>query len=330
MVEAPACAFCPFCQRVKAGSGVAILVAGGAGFIGSHLCERLLNDGYEVVCVDNLVTGAEMNIAALRQRRGFTFVNHDIIEPLPELPLLEQIYHLASPASPPVYQEFAVETMRVNSEGAYRLLELALQNRARFFFASTSEVYGDPLEHPQREEYRGNVSMIGPRSMYDEAKRYGEALTSTYARSRGLETRIVRIFNTFGPRMDPADGRVVTNFIAQALRNEPITVYGDGSQTRSFQYVSDLVEGIVRLMASNYSGPVNIGNPEEYTMLQLADLVQQLTGTSSEIVFRPLPEDDPRQRKPDITLASRELGWEPCVPVVDGLRRTIEYLRTVV
>ncbi len=309
---------------------MAILVAGGAGFIGSHLCERLLNDGYEVVCVDNLVTGAEMNIAALRQRRGFTFVNHDIIEPLPELPLLEQIYHLASPASPPVYQEFAVETMRVNSEGAYRLLELALQNRARFFFASTSEVYGDPLEHPQREEYRGNVSMIGPRSMYDEAKRYGEALTSTYARSRGLETRIVRIFNTFGPRMDPADGRVVTNFIAQALRNEPITVYGDGSQTRSFQYVSDLVEGIVRLMASNYSGPVNIGNPEEYTMLQLADLVQQLTGTSSEIVFRPLPEDDPRQRKPDITLASRELGWEPCVPVVDGLRRTIEYLRTVV
>jgi dTDP-glucose 4,6-dehydratase len=290
----------------------------------------LLNDGYEVVCVDNLVTGAEMNIAALRQRRGFTFINHDIIEPLPELPSLEQIYHLASPASPPVYQEFAVETMRVNSEGSYRLLELALQNHARFLFASTSEVYGDPLEHPQREEYRGNVSMIGPRAMYDEAKRYGEALTSTYARSRGLETRIVRIFNTFGPRMDPADGRVVTNFIAQALRNEPITVYGDGSQTRSFQYVSDLVEGIVRLMASNYSGPVNIGNPEEYTMLQLADLVQQLTGTSSEIVFRPLPEDDPRQRKPDITLASRELGWEPCVPVVDGLRRTIEYLRTVV
>lgn len=311
-------------------SGVAILVAGGAGFIGSHLCERLLNDGHEVVCVDNLVTGTETNIASFRQRPGFTFIKHDIVEPLPDLPALEQIYHLASPASPPVYQEFAVETMRVNSEGTYRMLELALRNGARFFFASTSEVYGDPLEHPQREEYRGNVSTIGPRSMYDEAKRYGEALTSTYARSYGVETRIVRIFNTYGPRMDPADGRVVTNFIVQALRNEPITVYGDGSQTRSFQYVSDLVEGMVRLMASNCARPVNIGSPVEYTMLQLAGLIQDLTDSRSEIVYRPLPEDDPRQRQPDISRARDVLGWEPVVPVRDGLARTIQYLRSVI
>jgi len=311
-------------------SEVAILVAGGAGFIGSHLCERLLNDGHIVVCMDNLITGSTANIKELKAFDGFSFIQHDIVEPLPDLPALNRIYHLASPASPPVYQEYAIETMRVNSEGTYRLLELAVANSARFFYASTSEIYGDPLEHPQNEAYRGNVSTIGPRSMYDEAKRYGEALTSAYARSRGVETRIVRIFNTYGPKMDPADGRVVTNFISQALRNEPITVYGDGTQTRSFQYVSDLVEGMVRLMESDCSQPVNIGNPVEYTMLQLADLVLELTGTTSEVVYRPLPEDDPKQRKPDISLAKRELNWEPTVPVADGLRRTIEYLRTVV
>ena len=309
---------------------LAILVAGGAGFIGCHLCERLLSDGNSVVCMDNLITGSTANIEELNAFEDFSFVQHDIVEPLPDLPSLTRIYHLASPASPPVYQEHAIETMRVNSEGTHRLLELAVANSARFLYASTSEIYGDPLEHPQNEMYRGNVSTTGPRSMYDEAKRYGEALTSAYARSCGVETRIVRIFNTYGPKMDPADGRVVTNFISQALRNEPITVYGDGTQTRSFQYVSDLVEGMVRLMESDCSQPVNIGNPVEFTMLQLADLVLELTGTASEVVYRPLPEDDPKQRKPDISLAKRELDWEPDVPVSDGLRRTIEYLRTVV
>lgn len=308
---------------------MAVLVAGGAGFIGSHLCERLLNDGHEVIAVDNLVTGSTANIEELLERDGFSFLEHDVVEPLPDLPALTRIYHLASPASPPVYQEYAVETLRVNSEGTWRLLELARANGARFFYASTSEVYGDPLEHPQREEYRGNVSTIGPRSMYDEAKRYGEAMTAEYARSKGVETRIVRIFNTYGPRMDPEDGRVVTNFITQALRNEPITIYGDGMQTRSFQYVSDLVAGMVLLMESDYADPVNIGSTFEFTMLELAELVIELTGTDSDIVFRSLPVDDPKQRRPDLTVANRELGWEPVVPVDEGLRRTIEYLRSV-
>jgi nucleoside-diphosphate-sugar epimerase len=320
----------PCLYKEESGLFVRILVTGGAGFIGSHLSERLLDDGHEVIAVDNLVTGSTANIDSFRNRDGFTFIEHDVIQPLPDLPALDRIYHLASPASPPVYQEYAIETMRVNSEGTRLLLELAEQNGARFFYASTSEIYGDPLEHPQREEYRGNVSTIGPRSMYDEAKRYGEAMCSAFTRSRGVETRIVRIFNTYGPRMDPEDGRVVTNFISQALRNEPITVYGDGTQTRSFQYVSDLVDGMVKLMESDCDQPVNIGNPEEYTMLQLAELVLELTGASSEVVHRPLPEDDPKQRRPDISLAKRELGWEPVVPVSDGLQRTIEYLRTVV
>ena len=307
-----------------------VLVAGGAGFIGSHLCERLLNDGHTVVSMDNMVTGSAANIAAFEACERFTSIEHDVVEPLPDLPQFDRIYHLASPASPPIYQQLAIETLRVNSEGTRRLLELAVEHGARFFFASTSEVYGDPLEHPQREEYRGNVSTTGPRSMYDEAKRYGEALTSAYARSRGVEARIVRIFNTYGPRMDAEDGRVVTNFIAQALRNEPITIYGDGSQTRSFQYVTDLVEGMVRLMESDCSQPVNIGSSEEYTMLQLAELVIEMTGTSSEISYLPLPEDDPKLRRPDTSLAKRELHWVPVVPVAEGLRLTIEYLRTVV
>jgi nucleoside-diphosphate-sugar epimerase len=309
---------------------VNVLVAGGAGFIGSHLCERLLNDGHSVVCIDNLVTGSAANIDEYYAVDGFTFLQHDIIEPLPELPRFERIYHLASPASPPAYQHHAIETLRVNSEGTRRLLDLALKDGSRFFYASTSEVYGDPLEHPQREEYRGNVSITGPRSMYDEAKRYGEALTSAYARSCGVETRIVRIFNTYGPRMDAEDGRVVTNFITQALRNEPLTIYGDGSHTRSFQYVSDLIEGMVRLMESDCRQPVNIGSTDEYTMLQLAEMVIEMTGTSSRITHLPLPEDDPKLRRPDTSLAKRELDWEPVVPVVQGLRRTIEYLRTVI
>lgn len=307
-----------------------VIVAGGAGFIGSHLCDRLIANGHEVICIDNLVTGSTDNIAHLRDNPAFTFIEHDLAEPLPGLPPVDQIYHMASPASPPVYQQYAIETMRVNAEGSRHLLEFAMLHGARFLYASTSEVYGDPHEHPQRETYRGNVSTIGPRSMYDEAKRYGEALTMAYHRGRGVEVRIARIFNTYGPRMDPEDGRVVTNFITQALRNEPISVYGDGTQTRSFQYVDDLVEGLVRLMASDYCRPVNLGNPEEYTMLELARLVQDLTDSPSEIVYMPLPEDDPRQRRPDISLAKSVLDWEPVVPVRVGLARTIEYLRTVV
>lgn len=303
------------------------LVTGGAGFVGSHLCERLLAGGYEVICVDNLITGRCQNVAGLREHPRFTYLAHDVVEPLPPLPRLDQIYHLASPASPRAYQRYPIETLRVNSEGTRHLLELAVAHGARFLYASTSEVYGDPLEHPQCEEYRGNVSSVGPRSMYDEAKRYGEALTIAYAQAYGVETRIVRIFNTYGPRMAPDDGRVVSNFIVQALRGVPLTVYGDGGQTRSFQYVDDLIEGLVRLMTSTYRGPVNIGNPSEYTVLELARLIQELTATAAPIEFLPLPGDDPKQRRPDIALAKTVLGWEPCVPVKVGLASTIAYFQ---
>jgi len=293
--------------------------------VGSHLCERLLADGLEVICVDNLITGRRQNVAGLLEHPGFAYLYHDVVEPLPPLPRLDQIYHLASPASPPAYQHYPVETLRVNSEGTRHLLELAAAHGARFLFASTSEVYGDPLEHPQCEDYRGNVSTIGPRSMYDEAKRYGEALTITFAEAKGVETRIARIFNTYGPRMDPDDGRVVSNFIVQALRGKALTVYGDGNQTRSFQYVDDLIEGLVRLMASAHCGPLNIGNPSESTVLQLARLIQEMTGTTAPIEFRPLPGDDPKQRRPDITLATTVLKWQPRVPVTAGLASTIDY-----
>jgi len=303
------------------------LVTGGAGFVGSHLCERLVRDGATVYCVDNLVTGRLANVASLRGQAGFVFARHDVVAPLPILPRLDRIYHLASPASPPAYQRHPIETLRVNGEGTRHLLELAARDGARFLFASTSEVYGDPLEHPQREAYRGNVNPVGPRAMYDEAKRYGEALTVSYAESRDVHARIARIFNTYGPRMDPDDGRVVSNLVAQALRNEPLTVYGDGSQTRSFQYVDDLIEGLIRLMESEFRGPVNIGNPSEYTILQLARLVQELTDTHSPIAFRPLPTDDPRQRRPDISLAKAILGWQPVVPAEVGLARTIAHFR---
>jgi nucleoside-diphosphate-sugar epimerase len=280
-----------------------------------------------VICVDNLITGRCQNIEELFVHSKFTYLYHDVVEPLPPLPRLDQIYHLASPASPPVYQRHPIETLRVNSEGTRRLLELAAAHDARFLYASTSEVYGDPLEHPQCEAYRGNVSTIGPRSMYDEAKRYGEALTITFAEAKGVETRIARIFNTYGPRMDPDDGRVVSNFIVQALRGNALTVYGDGSQTRSFQYVDDLIEGLVRLMASTCRGPLNIGNPSEYTVLQLAQLIQELTSTTAPIEFRPLPGDDPKQRRPDITRVKALLGWEPRVPVAVGLLSTIDYFQ---
>jgi nucleoside-diphosphate-sugar epimerase len=303
------------------------LVTGGAGFIGTNLCERLLADGERVIAVDNFATGRFRNIAALVQHPRFELIEHDLLTGLPELPAVERIYHLASPASPPAYQRLSIETLLVNSETTRLLLDLAAKDGARFLFASTSEVYGDPLDHPQREDYRGHVSSTGPRSMYDESKRYAEALTMAYAEQRGAETRIARIFNTYGPHMDPDDGRVVSNFIVQALKGEPLTVYGDGEQTRSFQYIDDLIEGLVALMDSSYTGPVNIGNPNEFTMLELAERVLALVGTGLELRFLPLPEDDPVRRRPDISLAKAVLNWEPRVPLDEGLSRTVEYFR---
>lgn len=305
------------------------LVAGGAGFVGSHLCEHLLWSGDSVICIDNLSTGRPSNIERLMDWPTFTFIEHDIVEELPPLPQVTKIYHLASPASPRAYRRRPIETLRANSEGTTRLLELALRESASFLFASTSEVYGDPLEHPQHEEYRGNVSSVGPRSMYDEAKRYGEALTIAYAEKHGVEACIGRIFNTYGPRMDPDDGRVVSNFVVQALRGAPLRVYGDGRQTRSLQYVDDLVEGLIRLARSGERGPINLGNPEEYTVLALAHLVRELAESDSAIAFAPQPEDDPRQRKPDISRAKQLLDWEPRVTVRDGLCRTIADYRRV-
>jgi nucleoside-diphosphate-sugar epimerase len=305
------------------------LVAGGAGFIGSHLCERLLGQGEEV-CLDNLITGRVSNIRHLLGRPGFTFVEHDAIEELPPFAPLDRIYHLASPASPPGYCLHPIETLRVNSEGTRRLLERAGSDTARFLYASTSEIYGDPLEHPQREEYRGNVSSTGPRSMYDEAKRYGEALTTAYARTRGVDVRIVRIFNTYGPRSDPADGRMVPNFIVQALGGQPLTVYGDGSQTRSLCFVSDLVEGLTRAMetASARDEVINLGNPDERSVLEVAYLIAELAGAASQIrLMEPAVGDDPQRRRPDITRAKSLLRWEPVVPLREGLGQTIEYLR---
>jgi len=305
-----------------------VLVAGGAGFIGSHLCERLLRDGAEVICIDNFVTGRRANIAHLLDNTAFSLVECDIIEDLPPLPAVSRIYHLASPASPPGYQRHPIDTLRVNSEGSRRLLDLATLNDARFLYASTSEVYGDPLEHPQREEYRGNVSTTGPRSMYDEAKRYGEAIASSYRRDRGADVRIVRIFNTYGPHSDPEDGRLVPNFITQALRGERITIYAGGEQTRSLCYVSDLVEGLVRMMECDAAAGqvVNLGNPEEHTILEYAELIRELTGSSSEFVFtEPAVGDDPQRRRPDIGRARSLLGWEPTVSLQDGLASTIAY-----
>lgn len=305
-----------------------ILVCGGAGFIGSHLCERLLHGGHDVVCIDNLITGRRSNITSLQNWPQFTFIEHDIIEELPALPRVERVFHLASPASPIGYRRYPLETLRVNSEGTRRLLEIADRDGARFLYASTSEAYGDPLEHPQREEYRGNVSPTGPRSMYDEAKRYGEALTMAYFRTRGLDARIVRIFNTYGPRSDPLDGRMVPNFITQGLRGEPMTVYGDGIQTRSLCFVSDLVEGLIRSMECEGTGgqALNLGNPEEHAVLEYAMLVQELTGHQSSLTFVDQPVgDDPQRRCPSIEKARRLLAWEPQVSLRDGLARTISY-----
>ncbi len=301
------------------------LVTGGAGFLGSHLCERLLDEGCSVVCMDNLITGSLRNIEHLFGREGFVFVKHDVTNFIHVPGRLDYILHFASPASPIDYLKLPIQTLKVGSLGTHKALGLAKSKGSRFLLASTSEVYGDPLVHPQPESYWGNVHPVGPRGVYDEAKRFAEALTMAYHRHHGVETRIVRIFNTYGPRMRAGDGRVVPTFINQALAGEPLTVFGDGSQTRSFCYVDDLVEGLWRLLNSDYAEPVNIGNPKEMTVLQFAEEIVRLTGSKSKIVFEPLPEDDPKVRQPDITLAKKLLAWEPKVPLDQGLERTIAY-----
>lgn len=309
-----------------------IVVTGGGGFVGSHLCECLLAAGERVLCVDNFLTSSPDNIAHLKSNPNFVLIEHDIIEPLFIDEPVHQIYNLACPASPVHYQYNAVRTIKVNTIGVINMLGLARKHGATILQASTSEVYGDPEVHPQVEEYRGNVNPIGPRACYDEGKRCAETLCFDYRRMHGLGIKIVRIFNTYGPRMALNDGRVVSNFIVQALRGEPITLYGAGSQTRSFCYVTDLVDGLVRLMNTppEITGPINVGNPDEYTVKQLAEAVVGLTGSASEIVYRDLPEDDPTRRKPDITKAKQILGWEPTVGLEDGLQKTIAYFKTKV
>jgi UDP-glucuronate decarboxylase len=302
-----------------------VLVTGGAGFLGSHLCKRLLNEGNEVICVDNFFTGSKRNIVDLLENKYFELLRHDVTFPL--YIEVDEIYNLACPASPPNYQFDPVQTTKTSVMGAINMLGLAKRCKIRILQASTSEVYGDPEIHPQPESYRGAVNPIGVRACYDEGKRCAETLFFDYHRQHGLDIKVMRIFNTYGPNMDPGDGRVVSNFIVQALRGENITIYGDGSQTRSFCYVDDLIDGMIRLMNSKrgFTGPVNIGNPTEFTILELAEKIVELTGTKSEIIFRPLPQDDPMQRQPVIDLAKKELGWEPVVPLEEGLKRTIEY-----
>ncbi len=303
------------------------LVTGGAGFLGSHLCERLLAAGHRVICVDNFVTGRPRNIAQLQGRDDFRFVEHDVTRPFEVDEDVDYVLHFASPASPIDYLELPIQTLKVGSLGTHNTLGVAKAKGARYLLASTSEVYGDPLVHPQPETYWGNVNPVGPRGVYDEAKRFAEAMVMAYNRVHGLETRIVRIFNTYGPRMRPRDGRVVPAFIQQALAGDPLTVFGDGGQTRSFCYVSDLIEGIYRLLLCDRDQPTNIGNPHEMTILEFAEAIREATGSTSEIVHRPLPEDDPKTRRPDITIARRVLEWEPRVKLADGLDETIRYFR---
>lgn len=309
-----------------------ILITGGAGFLGSHLCDYLLARGHEVICMDNLITGSTANIAHLAGHERFLFIKHDVTNYIFIEGHLDAVLHFASPASPIDYLEYPIQTLKVGALGTHKALGLAKDKKARFLLASTSEVYGDPLVHPQREDYWGNVNPIGPRGVYDEAKRFAEAMTMAYHRAHGVDTRIARIFNTYGPRMRLNDGRVVPNFVAQALRGEPLTVFGDGSQTRSFCYVSDLIEGICRLLESNVTEPVNLGNPEEMSILEFAHKIIALSGSRSSIVFVQ-PEDarvrdDPKVRRPDITRARTLLGWQPQVSLEEGLRRTIEWFRT--
>lgn len=307
-----------------------VLVTGGAGFLGSFLCERLLAEGCDVICADNFYTGTKQNIVHLMENPYFEVIRHDITFPL--YVEVDEIYNLACPASPIHYQNDPVQTTKVNVHGAINMLGLAKRIKAKIFQASTSEVYGDPHIHPQPEDYWGNVNCIGPRSCYDEGKRCAETLFFDYRRQHNLEIKVARIFNTYGPNMHPNDGRVVSNFIMQALKGNPITVYGDGSQTRSFCYVDDLIEGFVRLMASPFevTGPVNLGNPGEFTILELTQKIIELTGSKSEVIFKPLPQDDPRQRKPDISRAKEVLGWEPRIPLEQGLIKTIAYFDNLI
>jgi dTDP-glucose 4,6-dehydratase len=306
------------------------VITGGAGFLGSHLCERLLAEGHRVVCVDNLVTGRTDNIAHLLDRADFQFIRHDVSRPFEIEGDVDFMLHFASPASPIDYLELPIQTLKVGSLGTHNALGLAKAKQARFLLASTSEVYGDPKEHPQKESYWGNVNPVGPRGVYDEAKRFAEAMAMAYHRTHGLEVRIVRIFNTYGPRMRLRDGRVVPAFIQQALTNEPMTVFGEGKQTRSFCYVDDLVEGIWRLLNSDLPEPCNIGNPHEMTILEFAETIRDAVGSTSEILFKPLPVDDPQTRRPDITRARTVLGWEPKVALAEGLESTIGYFRQAI
>jgi len=305
-----------------------VLVAGGAGFVGSHLCDALVKAGRSVICLDNLSTGSRVNISHLLGNTNFRFVKSDVVKPVNFK--VDEIYHLASPASPIHYQKDAVATFKANVLGSLNLLSVAKKNKAKILLASTSEIYGDPLVHPQKESYWGNVNSVGPRSCYDESKRASETIFNDYGRQYGVRTKIVRIFNTYGPKMAADDGRVVSNFIMQALFNKSITIFGNGNQTRSFQYVDDLITGLLKMMsASNFSGPVNIGNPGEFNIKQLAGLVIKLTGSKSKVVFKPLPQDDPRKRKPDISLAKAALGWRPKVSLREGLKKTIEYYKNI-
>jgi dTDP-glucose 4,6-dehydratase len=306
-----------------------IVITGGAGFIGSHLCDRFVQDGHEVMCVDNFITGSPANIEHLRRSPRFTFVEHDVSEPLYLFGPVDGVLHFASPASPVDYLKFPIQTLKVGSLGTHNSLGLAKAKRAKFLLASTSEVYGDPEVHPQREDYWGNVNPIGTRGVYDEAKRFSEAMVMAYHRTHSVDTRIIRIFNTYGPRMRLDDGRALPNFMGQAIRGEAITVYGDGSQTRSFCYVDDLVEGIVRVLGVDYHDPVNLGNPDEVTILQFAQEILALTGGKVQMVFKQLPADDPKVRRPDISVARKLLDWEPKVERSDGLQRTLDYFRNL-
>jgi dTDP-glucose 4,6-dehydratase len=307
-----------------------VLITGAAGFLGSHLCDRFIAEGYHVIGMDNLITGDLRNIEHLFKLEHFEFYNHDVSKFIHVPGELKYILHFASPASPIDYLKIPIQTLKVGSLGTHNCLGLAKSKKARMLIASTSEIYGDPLVHPQTEEYWGNVNPIGPRGVYDEAKRFQEAMTMAYHTFHGLETRIIRIFNTYGPRMRLNDGRVVPAFISQALKNKPVTVFGEGKQTRSFCYVSDLIEGIYRLMMSDYDMPVNIGNPTEMTMLEFADEIIRATGSRSKVVHKPLPQDDPKQRKPNITKAKKILGWSPKVPLAEGMAKTIAYFKTKV
>ena len=304
-----------------------IVITGGAGFLGSHLCDRFVQDGLKVLCIDNLITGSLRNIRHLRKDKNFEFIKRDVSKKLHIKGHVEYVLHFASPASPVDYLNYPIPTLKVGSLGAHNTLGLAKLKKARYLMASTSEVYGDPEVHPQKETYWGHVNPVGPRGCYDEAKRFAEAITMAYHRYHKIDTRILRIFNTYGPRMRIKDGRVVPNFIYQALHNQPLTVYGRGKQTRSFCYYSDLIEGIVRLLYSKTNGPVNIGNPDEFTILEFAKLVIKISGSSSKIIYKPLPTDDPKQRKPDITLAKKYLQWKPKVKLQQGLMRTIQWFK---